>query len=109
MRILWQVFVLRNLNNLEIEKYERLLNTFSSVNLDGSIDTPKWCFANNRFFTVKSFYKHLFRYEDKDIRFPIQQIWKAKVPPHTSSCASETSRSCILTIDNLSKRGKIFR
>lgn len=49
----WQVFVLRNLNNWEIGEYRRQLNILSCGNLDESNDIPLWCIAKNRSFTVK--------------------------------------------------------
>lgn len=89
-------------------EYSKLLSTLSPVNLDGSNDNSQWCLAKDGPFIVKSFYKHLFWYEENGTRFLVQKIWKATITPCISFFAWETSKECILTIDNLRRKCKIL-
>lgn len=88
-----QIFVLRNLSDWEIDVYERLLSTFSLVILDESNDKPRWCLTKNESFTVKTFYKQLFKHEVNGTRFLLRQIWKATGLPRVSLSAWEIGRS----------------
>lgn len=60
------------------------------------------------FFSVKSFYKWLFKCKSDAIKIPYKQIWKVKVPPWVSFFVWEASRECILTIDKLRRRDKVL-
>lgn len=62
----------RYLSDWEIGEYEELLSMLSYVSLARSINTPRWCLASDRSFSVKSFYKKLYKYGDDDIHFPIR-------------------------------------
>lgn len=54
----WQITILRNLSDWEINEYEKLLSTLSLVFLEGSNDSSIWCLTMNDSFPIKSFYKH---------------------------------------------------
>lgn len=60
-------------------------------------------------FTVKSCYELLMGENDTRMEcFPVKQIWKAQALPRIAFFAYEASRECILTIDNLMKRGRVM-
>lgn len=67
-----------------------------------------WNRLANGLFTVKSFYKKLFKYEDDGCIFPCRQMWKPRIPPRVSFSAWEASRECCLTSNKLRKMRKIL-
>lgn len=80
----WQILVSRNQNDWEIGEYEKLLSLLSLLPLNGDNDSPWWTLTKNEAFTVKSFYKRLFKCDNRDVRIPFRQIWKVKIPPRVS-------------------------
>lgn len=100
--------MLRHLNDGEIGEYEELLSILSLVTLDGIIDNSDWRLTTNWSFTVKFFYKQLFKHEDHGFIFPFRQTWKARVPPRVLFIAWEASSKGIMTINKLWRQGKIL-
>lgn len=77
----WQVFMLRNLNDWEIGEFEELLHALSLITLNDSTNIPQWKLTTNGLFTVKSFDKNMFKYDDSGSTFPYRQMWKPRIPP----------------------------
>lgn len=76
---IWQVLVYRNLNDWELNEYEKLMRALSIVSPGNNDDTPRWTLTENESFTVKSCYKGLLQSADNGGTFPYKQIWKVKV------------------------------
>lgn len=70
----WQITIVRNLNDWLINEYVKLLGTLSRVYLDGSNDSAMWSLTKNRLFLVKSYYKFLTKHDHNSISFPVRQI-----------------------------------
>lgn len=103
----WNVLVMRNLNDWKIAKYKDLFQLISSVqvNLDSYklLQKPK----KDGQFSVNSYYDILMGTNDLGIMdFPFKQIWKAQTPPKMVFFACEVGKERILTIDNPMKNDR---
>lgn len=58
-------------------------------------------------FLVTSYYDYI-NEELEEVNFSTRLIWKAKATPRIDLFALEIIRECILTLDNLIEREKVF-
>lgn len=103
-----QVLILQNLNDWELNEYEKLMRALAFVSPGNNTDFPWWTLTKKGSFMVKSWYKRLFLCEVSDDPFLYKQIWKVKVPTWISFFAWEAGRECILTIDKLRRTGLVL-
>lgn len=102
--LVWNVEVMRNLNDWEVGKYEDLLQMLSDIRLNQNSDTLVWTPKQDGNYTVKSFYDVLMESNENEAAvFPYKQIWKAHAPPRVAFFAWEAGKE-FLTID----RGRVM-
>jgi hypothetical protein len=68
-------------------------------------DKLRWVPSRKGDFEVKSFYRVLSAHGQ--ISFPWKSIWRSKSPPRVAFFAWTATRSKILTLDNLRRRGMV--
>jgi len=105
----WEIAVMRNFNDWEVEEYESLLLFLSALKVMEENDKLLWKPKKNGMFSVKSYYEILLGMEDRNTTsFPSKQIWKIQAPLKIAFFPCEATRNAILMIDMLRKRGHML-
>lgn len=104
------VGVSRHLNDWELAEYENFLLMMATVHLVDKEDRIRWKLNKSGRFTVSYFYRYLTSGNGLGSNtFSFRTIWKANATPRiTFLFAWEAAKECILTVENLMRRGRFM-
>lgn len=103
---IWILILCRNLKEDREDHFISLLNHLSGVYIgEGREDEKVWNASKDGLFSVSSFFSTICRRAGRSSS--VASLWKIKAPSRVVVFGWLALRNSILTMDNLSQRGKI--